>query len=107
MFARVSIKRPGTDSVLAIPRTAVSYDSFGTSIYLIQSAEDDPEKLVVNQRFIRLGKARGDFVEVLDGLEEGDEIASGGLLKLRNGAPVIIDNSLPTQPSLNPDVADT
>lgn len=107
MFGRVTIQRPGTDSVLAIPRTAVSYDSFGTSVYVIQNAEDDAEKQVVNQRFVRLGKARGDFVEVVDGLEEGDEIASGGLLKLRNGAPVTIDNSLPTEPSLNPDVADT
>ncbi len=107
MFSRVAIKRPGTDSVLAIPRTAISYDSFGTSVYVIQSAEDDAEKKVVNQRFIRIGKARGDFVEVLDGLEEGDEIASGGLLKLRNGAPVIIDNSVSTDPSLNPDVADS
>ena len=107
MFGRITIQRPGTDSVLAIPRTSISYDSFGTSVFVIQKAEDDAEKQVVNQRFIRIGKARGDFVEVLEGLEEGEQIASGGLLKLRNGAPVIIDNSVPTEPSLNPDVADT
>lgn len=107
MFGRITIQRPGTDSVIAIPRTAISYDSYGTSVYVIQPAEDDAEKLIVNQRFIRTGKARGDFIEVVDGLKEGEEVASGGLLKLRNGAPVIIDNSLPTEPSLNPDVADT
>ncbi len=107
MFARVTIQRPGTDSVVAIPRTAISYDSYGTSVYVIQPAQDDADKLIVNQRFIRTGKARGDFIEIVDGLKEGEEVASGGLLKLRNGAPVIIDNSLPTEPSLNPDVADT
>lgn len=107
MFGVVSIARPGTDSVIAIPRTAVSYDSYGTSVFAIGPSDDKPEQLTVRQRFIRLGKARGDFVEVLEGLEVGDEVAAGGLLKLRNGAPVKIDNSLSLEPSLNPVVADS
>ncbi len=107
MFGRVSIQRPGTLDVVAIPRTAISYDSYGRSVYLIQPAEDAPDKLIARQRFIRIGQARGDFVQVLEGLEAGDQVAAGGLLKLRNGAPVIIDDSKPVDPQLDPAVADS
>ncbi len=107
MFGRVSIQRPGTLDVVAIPRTAISYDSYGRSVFLIQPSEEAPDQLVARQRFIRIGQARGDFVQVLEGLEPGDQVAAGGLLKLRNGAPVIIDDSKPIDPQIDPSVADS
>ena len=107
MFGRITIHRPGSHSVVAIPRTAISYDSYGTSVYALRPAEDNAEQLVAKQRFIRVGKANGDFVEVLEGLEDGERVAAGGLLKLRNGTPVKIDDSKPLDPSLDPDVANS
>ncbi|MGJ8669209.1 MAG: efflux RND transporter periplasmic adaptor subunit [Oceanococcus sp.] len=107
MFAKVRIEKGTSIDVLAIPRTALKYDSYGTSVFVIAASEDDPEKLVATNRFIRIGQVRGDFVEVLEGLQTGDEVAAGGLLKLRNGSSVIIDNSVSIKPSLNPSVADS
>lgn len=107
MFAKVQVQRGSSLEVVAIPRTAVKYDSYGTSVFVIGPSEDDPEQKVAKNRFIRIGQSRGDFVQVLEGLEAGDEVVAAGLLKLRNGLPVIIDNSVPVEPSLNPDVADS
>jgi membrane fusion protein (multidrug efflux system) len=59
-----------------------------------------PEALVVQQRFVTTGPTRGDQVAILKGLTEGAEVVSSGQIKLKNGAPVRIDNSV--QPLNNP-----
>ena len=50
--------------------------------------------LVLEQRFVRLGEKRGDFVAVTSGLKQGETIVSTGVFKLRNGQAVLIDNKL-------------
>lgn len=116
-FARVEVDLPGQRDLVVLPRTAVKYNSYGSSVFVVQ---EDPEKgpppedpnpnmpphteLMVKQRFVQLGEARGDFVEVLDGLEQGEEIATTGLLKLRNEMPVIINNEGAPEPKLDPAV---
>ena len=57
---------------------------------------------IVEQSFIRIGSRKGDFVSVLKGLEEGDEVVSAGAFKLRNGMPVSIKNDLAPSPELAP-----
>jgi membrane fusion protein (multidrug efflux system) len=54
----------------------------------------------VRQQFIKVEGSRGDQVGVISGLNPGEEIVSSGAFKLRNGAPVQVNNSV--QPSNNP-----
>lgn len=107
MFARLKIQRPGNLEVVAIPRSAVKYDSYGTSVFVITASEDDPETLMARNRFVQLGQARGDFIQVVDGLKAGEQVAAGGLLKLRNNTPVTIDEKVPVTPNLKPALADS
>jgi membrane fusion protein (multidrug efflux system) len=58
--------------------------------------------MVAEQRFIRTGRAVGDFISVVEGLSEGDTVVSAGAFKLRNGSGVRVDNSLAPQPSTSP-----
>ena len=51
---------------------------------------------------MRLGQARGDYIEVTRGLEPGETVASSGVFKLRAGATVIVDNDLAPDVSLDP-----
>jgi len=51
----------------------------------------------VRQQFVKLGGTRGDQVGVLSGIKAGEEIATSGVFKLRNGASVLVNNE--TQPS--------
>lgn len=101
MFARLTLSLGEDKPVLAIPKTAIQYNPYGNVVFVIQKNQDE---LTVSQRLVRTGQEKGDMVEVLDGLELGEEIASSGLLKLKNGTVVLISDVADVQPStdLNP-----
>ena len=108
-FARVSSDIGDALSVLAVPQTAVSFNPYGNSVFVITEVARQPgetdmtgkplvgNKLIAQQRFIRTGSTRGDLVAVTDGLAAGERVATSGLLKLRNDAEVSINNKV--QPS--------
>ena len=50
--------------------------------------------LVAQQKFVRLGERRGDFVEVVSGLAPGELVVSNGAFKLRSGAPLAVNDEL-------------
>jgi membrane fusion protein, multidrug efflux system len=114
-FGRVVLLLPGEREVLAIPRTAVEYSSYGTSVFVVrerkaadgQASQQGQPALEVVQRFVRLGDSRGDYVAVIDGLEAGAQIATSGLMKLRNEQPVIINNELAPDVRLEPNTPQT
>lgn len=107
-FGRVRLALPGERKVIAVPRTAINYSSYGTSLYVVQKkaakpagdeenkpcpgTEGVPTDFEVVQRFVKIGDAVGDFVAISEGVKAGEEIATSGLLKLSNQAPVIVDN---------------
>jgi len=64
------------------------------------------ERLVVRQQFVRLGEARGDYVVVTKGLSENEMVVNAGVFKLRNGAPVVINNDVVPEFSLTPVLKD-
>jgi membrane fusion protein (multidrug efflux system) len=61
------------------------------------------DKLIVAQRFIRTGPTRGDLVTVTEGLKPGEQVATSGLLKLRNEAEVTINNKVQPTADAAPD----
>jgi membrane fusion protein (multidrug efflux system) len=54
----------------------------------------------VKQQFVKLGSSRGDQIAVVSGLKAGDEVVTSGVFKLRNGAPVLVNNKV--RPGNNP-----
>ncbi len=101
MFGSVEVVQPGPLEVVAIPSTAIYYQAYGNSIFVVKTKEDGSGK-TVEQRFVKLGKSKGDFVSVIEGLEAGEEVATAGVFKLSNGRAVVVDNSKAQTPSLNP-----
>ena len=105
MFARVQVVLPESKTVLRVPITAVKYAPYGNSVYVIETQQDEKtgqERLVLNEKFIRTGETRGDFVSVTEGLQANAQVVSTGVFKLRNKAPVVIDNKLAPEFSENP-----
>ena len=94
MFARIEVLLPGDQNVLVIPATAVLSAPYGNSVYIIESATNATDGLVVRQQFVKTGNARGDFVSVESGLKAGDRIVRSGMFKLRNGASVVENNEI-------------
>ena len=105
MFANVEVVLPVQQKVLAIPATAVLFAPFGDSVFVIEKREAEgggEPQLAVRQRFVRLGAQRGDFVAVIEGLDEGEQVVSSGVFKLSSGMPVVIDNTLAPKAELAP-----
>jgi membrane fusion protein, multidrug efflux system len=112
MFARIDVVLPNVDDVLVIPATAVLSAPYGDSVYLIEQSTNAPAgtngpALVAKQQFVRVGRARGDFVSVESGLKDGDHVVSAGLFKLRNLAPVVENNDISPKPSEKPKPSDS
>ena len=76
------------------------------AVYVIEPSTNSPSGLAVRQQIIRTGQAHGDFVSVVDGLKAGERVVSDGLFKLRNGAPVSVNNDLTPKPSKTPNPAE-
>lgn len=104
MFANVSIVQPEASRVVAVPGTAVYYQSYGNTIFVVKPGESGN---VVEQRFVKLGRTKGDFVAILNSLEAGEEVVTAGAFKLFNGRSVVVDNSKALDVSLNPNPADS
>jgi membrane fusion protein (multidrug efflux system) len=105
MYVVVAAVLPDTEPVLMIPATAVLYAPYGDSVFVIEEKKDEKTGAVgkaLNQKFVRLGPARGDFVVVASGLEAGQTVVSTGVFKLRNGMSVVVDNALAPQPQIAP-----
>ncbi|WP_111641785.1 efflux RND transporter periplasmic adaptor subunit [Marinimicrobium alkaliphilum] len=101
MFGRAVVTMGEPRVVNIIPQTAVQFNPYGNSVYIIREDDEGTER--VSQRFVRTGERRGDLVEVLEGLEQGDKVATSGLLKLRNQAPVAISDNGDMAPSADVD----
>lgn len=111
LFARAEIVLPDAHTVITVPRTAISYNPYGNSVYVIQAAPTKAGSkagdLIVIRRFIKTGEARGDLVAVTEGLKTGEKVATSGLLKLQNNAHVIINNRVQPSASATPTPADS
>ncbi len=102
MFAGVQVLLPERDSVIMVPATSVQYAPYGDSIFVIETMKDPSGKeyVGVREQAVTLGKTRGDQIEVLAGLKNGDQIATSGIFKLRQKGAVKVENSV--QPGNNP-----
>lgn len=107
MFVSVDMVLPRSEKVRLIPASAVLPAPYGDSIYLIEEAPDGSKQLVARQQFVHLGERRGDFVVVTDGVKVGDRVVSTAPFRLRPKMPVIIDNKLAPEFSLEPKVKNT
>ena len=109
MFVNVSVVLPVQEKVLAIPATAVLYAPYSDSVFVVEekkSEKNSPPGKIVRQQFLRLGEKRGDFIAVTSGLKENETIVSTGVFKLRNGQPVVVDNTLAPEFKLIPKTKD-
>lgn len=110
MFASIELLLPGRQIVNVIPATSVLYAPYGDSVFVIESTKnnaDEKPSSVVKQQFVRIGQGRGDYISILSGLKEGQQVVSSGVFKLSNGQAVVIDNKLSPEFKLNPTPEDS
>jgi membrane fusion protein, multidrug efflux system len=97
MYATVEISVGSPQTYVTLPQTAITYNPYGDTVYVVESKGSDAEgkpQLVARQTFVTIGPTRGDQVAILKGLDEGDMIVTAGQIKLHNGSVVMVDNSV-------------
>ncbi|MDB6094747.1 MAG: efflux transporter, family, subunit [Verrucomicrobia bacterium] len=105
MFANVTIVMAEPEKVRAIPVSAILYAPYGDSVFVIDEKKNEKTgqtEKILRQQFVRLGTTRGDFVAVVNGLQDGEAIVTSGVFKLRPGIAVVIDNTLAPDAKLAP-----
>lgn len=96
MFAAVEIDAGAPQRLLTVPQTAVAFNSYGSTVFVVERKKgpSGSPPATVRQVFVGTGPRRGDQVAVLKGLEEGDVVVTAGQIKLFEGAPVTIDDTV-------------
>jgi len=122
MFANAAVEVGDKKHYLTLPQTAITYNPYGSTVFIVMTAAEHAraasaasgaapapapaasggDQLVVQQAFVTTGDTRGDQVAVLSGLKEGQTVVTSGQVKLKNGTPVAIDNSVQPANSPNP-----
>ncbi|MDX1633594.1 MAG: efflux RND transporter periplasmic adaptor subunit [Marinobacter sp.] len=88
MFATIMTRQPQPRDVVTVPRTAISYNTYGDFVFVITDNDDGEQ--VVERRTVTTGDTRDGRVAVLNGLEAGEQVVAKGLLRLRAGQRVEI-----------------
>lgn len=83
MFARVYVETETRDNTLVIPKAALSLESIGDTVYVASGEE-------ASRRSVALGFREGDYVEVLEGVEAGEQVIVIGQDGLSEGTPINI-----------------
>jgi membrane fusion protein (multidrug efflux system) len=109
MYGTVSIDIGTPQKEVTLPQTALTYAPYGSTVYLVNSTPQTPSlwqrlwgtklppTLTVAQSFVKTGETRGDQIEILSGVKDGDTVVGGGQLKIHNGSAITVNNSvLPT-----------
>jgi RND family efflux transporter MFP subunit len=121
-FANVRLILPERPNVVTVPQTAITFSLYGDTVFVIrekkaENGQPAPQpaaaggeggqqgqapagpQLTVEQVFVRVGQRQGAVAEIVEGVKAGDQVVTSGQLKLQNGFPVVIDNSVdPTRP---------
>jgi len=124
MFANAAVEVGDKKHYLTLPQTAITYNPYGSTVFVVMTADEaaaaaranaasggaasapaqaaSGSGLVVQQAFVITGETRGDQVAILKGLKEGQQVVTSGQVKLKNGTPIVIDNSVVPANSPNP-----
>jgi len=90
MFATIQTGQPRNNEVVTLPREAISYNTYGNFVFVVE--ENEEGQLVVSRRSVTTGEVREGRASVTSGLESGETVVAKGLLRLRAGQRVEIQD---------------
>lgn len=105
MFLQVETPLGESRDVIPLPASAINYAPSGDSVFVVGDIKDEKTGKTyrgVRQQIVKIEGSRGDQVAIISGLKPGDEVVSAGAFRLRNAAPVLVNNSVKPSNSPNP-----
>jgi len=77
---------------VVVPNTAVSYNTYGDYIYVVTPEAD--HTLIAHERVVQVEDQRDGSVLLATGVKAGETVVTAGQEKLRDGAAVVVNNSV-------------
>jgi membrane fusion protein (multidrug efflux system) len=105
MFLQVEMPLGQSRDVIPLPASAINYAPSGDSVFVVGDIKDEKSGKTyrgVRQQIVKIEGSRGDQVAITSGLKPGDEVVSAGAFRLRNAAPIEINNSVKPSNSSKP-----
>jgi membrane fusion protein, multidrug efflux system len=84
-FASIAMQLSETQDAIAIPSEALIPEMEGDRVFVYRSGQAHPV-------YVQTGLRTEDRVQIVDGLWFGDTLLMTGVLQLRQGLPVVLDN---------------
>jgi membrane fusion protein (multidrug efflux system) len=109
MFGTVEVETGDPQRFLTLPQTAISFNPYGEIVYIAKETGKDKKgnaTYVATQVFVKVGETRGDQIAILEGVKEGDWVVTSGQLKIKNGTPIVINNTVVPSNNPTPSVVD-
>jgi len=95
LTARLKINDYTNDKAILIPLSIISENATGEQyVYAVTNRESKDNAVygIAVQKIITVGKTQGDVIEVLSGIQTGDEIVQEGARSVKNEQSVKIDS---------------
>jgi RND family efflux transporter MFP subunit len=93
LTTRLKINDYTNEQAILIPQNVISENGAGDQYIYIVTDIDDLNRATAKQVFITTGKTQGDFIEVLSGINAGDQIISEGARSVQNEQQIEIMQS--------------
>ncbi len=109
MFVQVELPLGQPRQVVPLPASAINYAPYGDSVFIVAEMKDAKGNTYrgVRQQVVKVEGSRGDQVAIISGINPGDEVVSSGVFRLRNGAPVEVNNTVKPGNSTSPKPEDS
>tara|TARA_B100000809_G_C15128824_1_gene527474 strand:+ start:1821 stop:3011 length:1191 start_codon:yes stop_codon:yes gene_type:complete len=92
LTARLEINDYTNENALLIPQSVISENAEGAQYIYVVTDKDDNGIGVAKRVIIETGRTQGDIIEILEGIESGDEIVKAGARSVRSGQSVKVKN---------------
>jgi membrane fusion protein (multidrug efflux system) len=109
MFVQIELPLGKPVEVVPVPASAINYAPYGDSVFVVTEMKDPKGHTYrgVRQQVVKIEGSRGDQVAITSGLNPGEEIVSSGVFRLRNGAPVLVNNTVQPENKTSPKPQDS
>jgi len=109
MYVQVELPVGAAREVVSLPASAINYAPYGDSVFVVADMQDAKGRTYrgVRQQVVKIEGSRGDQVAITSGVNPGDEVVTSGVFRLRNGAPVQVNNTVKPENSASPKPQDS
>ena len=90
LTARVKLNDYTNDDAILIPQSIISENASGEQYAYVSSEPNDKNEAIVTRSIIKTGKTQNGLIEVISGIENGNQIINEGARTVKNGQKVKI-----------------